>query len=209
MTTDQREAKRTHVRRARLFTADLFEPTRIHADGEELYRVQAIIEASDPAFQRLAAPSIVMTTHLLQTDIEPRGISNPYLAVIPGNDVRGSDGNPLRVTAGNIVVRATSKRRPPVYSAIGEELSIEQSGLIYPGCYVHLILEYYPITSGHMPPGIYADILGVKFVEDGRPFSRTPKRKMIEVSKATFDEPDDEFIERMHLAESLTGFGIS
>ncbi len=183
------------IDRARIYSIDAFTPASLGEGKADLYRVTAIIEGEDPDFEKMRKATLGTLSNIYTASIASRDIADPYFATMPGESFLDGRGNPIKAAAGGIVIRAASRKQPLLLNAKNEQLT-EDTGLIYPGCYARLILDLFPVVTGTMRHGIYADWLGLRFQGDGKPFRRGPARKATQVTESMFDDEEDDWVEQ-------------
>jgi hypothetical protein len=197
------------IDRARIYSIDAFEPATVGAGKTKLYRVTAIIEKSDPDFERLIKAPVNAFMRIFTREIKSHSITQPFSALIEGDQLLGRNGKPVQAAQGSLVIRAASRNQPLLLDANNIPLN-QDTGLLYPGCYARLIIDFYPILSGTVRPGVYASWLGLRFAGDGDRLRRAPARKHVEVTAASFDEEDDDRIENcLKSLQTDSDFGMT
>jgi len=164
--------EKIHIPRARLISGDLDEPV-VRGGGDAKFRITIALDPQIPA-EREKADHIrayldVIRPQVLPSDKEAEikaalGGKPAYSFVVAGNTLTDRHGI-LPGCAGMFVVRASSRSQPGLYDQAG---AAADPHIFQPGAHVYAIIQTYYATLGDsIPPGSYAELLGVKFLEAG------------------------------------------
>ena len=151
------------------FTQFLFEAGTVGGEGEPAFSVTAIIPPNHPAIKEIEAaeeqvakakwgekaPAILKTLRAAnKTTIKDGELKAQY---------DGFEGNKF------ISMRAKPKDRPNVYGRTGSQLT-QSDGVIYAGCYAHVIFVVWAQDSQSYGKRLNAQVTGVMFSRDGDSF---------------------------------------
>lgn len=164
--------ERIRIPRARLISADLSEAVS-RGGGDAKFRATLALDPS-VALERESADHMRAYIDALKPAVLPADRADDlkaalngrpaYNCVVSGNGLTDRHGI-LPGCAGMICIRASSREQPALFELDGTPA--DPFGF-QPGCYVYAIVQVYYATLGDsIPPGIYAQLLGLKFLESG------------------------------------------
>lgn len=172
---------KVHINNARVsFANGLFTPTALEPTQTPKYGADFIIGPDTKVFKVTADGKKVETT-LKAVELEVaneawKGKGQQMLATLEASKKAYRDGDKRVNKAGdtydgyegNWYVTAKNATRPTVVGANREPVS-QEDGVIYSGCYVNAIVEFYANTAP-TKKGVFAALKGVQFAKDGDAF---------------------------------------
>lgn len=169
MSTTNQPIGRITLKDVRLAFPSVFEATTVGGEGNPRYSAMLVLPPDHPQFSEIKAKMLAVAkekwkdkgaatyTSLEKTD---------KLALHDGDTKAQYDG-----LAGNFFVSAAAQEsaRPTVVNADRTPLTAKD-GVLYPGCYVNVLLEFWPQDNKY-GKRINAQLRGVQFLRDGDSFS--------------------------------------
>lgn len=157
----------------RLAFPRLDKPERFQGTGDPRYSASIIVDPSSPSHKKVQEAIIAAATKQWGADKAVGAVSS----LTKGNKVAYIDGDSkadVAGFAGNFIVSAHAKASAPprlVASQGGQNVTLdrETQTIIYPGCYVNAIVEFWA-QDNQYGKRINAQLAGVQFVRAGDPF---------------------------------------
>lgn len=159
------------IKNARLSFPDLHEPKSVNG-GKPRYGASFLLDKKTDAKTIKEIEAIMQ--EIAKEEFGGKLPSGDRLALRDGSE-KDYDGyeNAMVVSA----ARSEKRRRPAVVNARNEQISPDEDGYPYAGCYVHAKVNFYSLNGkndkGHEPSHgkrICAEIQVVKFSKHGEPF---------------------------------------
>jgi hypothetical protein len=148
------------------FAQHLFTAGTVGGEGKPAFSVTAIIPKDHPAIKELQAAE----EQVAKEKWEAKGPATLKAIRAAGKGVV-KDGDLKAQYAGfegNAFVSMRSENRPNVFGRNNEQVT-EADGVVYSGCYAHVVLEVWPQDNSY-GKRINAQVTGVRFSRDGDSF---------------------------------------
>lgn len=161
------------VKNCRLSFPDLWVPRVQGTEGEPKFAANAIIPPNHPVIPELDAAIAKAAQEKWKdkaTALLPQLIQQERVCLHKTTRRKAQTGEPYEGYDGMYWIAATSKMRPKVKGKDGVTDVGPQDGIIYSGCYVHLVID---VFANYHPKGgnrVLAGLLGVVFFRDGEAF---------------------------------------
>lgn len=148
------------------FAQNLFTAGTVGGEGEPAYSVTAILPRDHPAIAELEAAEVEVAKAKWdkKADATLKAIRAAGKGVVKDGDTKTEYAG----FEGNSFVSMRSKTRPNVFGANNEQV-VEADGVVYSGCYAHVMLEVWAQDNGY-GKRINAQVTGVRFSRDGDSF---------------------------------------
>lgn len=148
------------------FAQHLFTAGTVGGEGKPAYSLTAILPPDHPAIAELEAAeeAVAEAKWDKKAKANLQAIRNAGKGVVKDGDLKANYAG----FEGNKYVSTRSDKRPNVYGKDGSQLS-EDDGVIYSGCYGHVIVEVWA-QDNQYGKRINAQITGVMFTRDGDSF---------------------------------------
>jgi hypothetical protein len=155
------------IKNARLAFPTLFEAKAVNGEGEPAFSASLLIDPNDPQVAGIEAAIEKVAT-------EKWGAKTPaLLKQMRAADKTALHNGDLKAAyagfEGMLYVSARSKARPTVVNKDRTPIT-QGDGLIYAGCYVNAIVEFWAMDN-QFGKRVNATLTGVQFVRDGAAFS--------------------------------------
>lgn len=148
------------------FAQNLFEAGTVNGEGKPAFSVTAVIDKGHPVHAELAAAEEAVAKAKWEGKAPAilKAIRAAGKGVIKDGDLKAQYAG----FEGNDFVSTRSEKRPNVYHSDGSQLT-ERDGVIYSGCYAHVIVEVWAQDNAY-GKRINAQVTGVAFSRDGDSF---------------------------------------
>lgn len=148
------------------FAQHLFEAGTVGGEGKPAFSVTAILPKDHPAIKELRAAEeeVAKAKWDKKADANLKAIRAAGKGVVKDGDSKAEYAG----FEGNAFVSMRSETRPNVFGKSNEQL-VEADGVVYSGCYAHVILEVWA-QDNQYGKRINAQVTGVRFSRDGDSF---------------------------------------
>jgi len=148
------------------FAQHLFEAGTVGGEGKPAFSLTALLGPDHPVLAELAAAeeAVAKAKWDKKADAILKAIRAAGKGVVKDGDLKAQYAG----FEGNKFVSMRSEVRPNVYGKKGEQLT-ESDGVVYSGCYAHVMLEVWAQDNSY-GKRINAQITGVMFSRDGDSF---------------------------------------
>lgn len=168
-TTQNQPTGRITLTNVRLAFPSLFEATTVAGEGKPRFSAMLILPPDHPQLGEIKAKMLAIAKEKWKDKAQATYTSlekSDKLALHDGDTKSQYDG-----VSGNFFISAAAQEssRPTVVNADRSPLTVKD-GVLYPGCYVNALLEFWPQDNNY-GKRINAQLRGVQFLRDGDSFS--------------------------------------